>query len=323
MNLTYALHHKTKESLSHNLKQHHRSVVNHSQRRNPTAPIYIDAKMQSLIAKVDCLALTALADEVSLASKPGLVCPESMGSHSDMDYALFQNSIQSLTGYFSNICQLGYAQQPFQDLQQLGIACEARMMQATDQINTHKGAIFNLGFASAAVGRCFQQNIPLTTAHICTQIIENWQTDLLYNLSRNPHSHGQQMRQKYGIAGAIEQVAYGFELIREKSLPCFQAVMKHTGDHERAAMQTLMLLISQLPDTNLVWRGGMSALLIAQDMAQDFLRRGGVFHPQWRSQIKNINQYFVQHRLSPGGSADLLGVSIFFYKVENEFSHIV
>lgn len=315
MNLTVALQHCTKRQYVHELKQSRTTAIH---RRDAT-----DSNIQTLIARIDHLALSALTDEVSLALKPGLVCPESTGSHSDMDYALFQKSIHSLTGYFSNICKLGYAQHAFQDLQQLGIACETQMLHATNQINTHKGAIFNLGFASAGLGRCLKQNIPITAEHICGQIIENWQADLLYNLSRNPNSHGQQMRKKYGISGAIEQVAYGFEFIRESSLPCFKSVMEKTGDHERAAMQTLMLLISQLPDTNLVWRGGMSALLIAQDMAQDFLNRGGVFQAQWRTKIENINKYFIQHRLSPGGSADLLGVSLFFYKVENEFSHIV
>lgn len=318
MNLTVALQYCTKHP--HELKQYRTVPID---RTYTTDWLQIDSRTQTLIAQIDRLALTALADEVDLVLKPGLVCPESTGSHSDMDYALFQKSIQSLTGYFSNICTLGYNQHAFHDLQQLGVACEQRMLHATNQINTHKGAIFNLGFASAGIGHCLQQNIPLTAEHICEQIIKRWQTDLLHKLDRNPQSHGQQMRLKYGIPGAIEQVAYGFELIREKSLPCFKSVMATTGDHERAAMQTLMLLISALPDTNLVWRGGISALLIAQQMAQDFLKNGGVFQTQWRTQIEQINQYFIQHRLSPGGSADLLGVSIFFYKVENEFSHIV
>ena len=81
--------------------------------------------------------------------------------------------------------------------------------------------------------------------------------------------------------------------------------------------------MSHLQDTNIVWRGGLSALYIVQDMAKQFLVRGGVLQVDWMQEVKRIEDYFVQHHLSPGGSADLLGVTLFMLKVEHEFRNII
>lgn len=274
--------------------------------------------VHDLATQVDQLARIALHEEVSLELKPGLVCPSSQGSHNDMDYALFETSINAMQGYYATLFTYGFHQQPFQALQQAGIQCEQRMMQATHQINTHKGAIFNLGFASAGLGQCFRQNLTLNAENICQQIMHHWQEDLLQNLNRNPKSHGQQMLKKYGISGAIEQVAHGFQIIQQLALPCFRSTLVKTGCHKKASIQTLLTLISQLPDTNIVWRGGIGALFIVQEMTQHFLNDGGIFQHHWEYKLKQINHYFTEHRLSPGGSADLLGITLFFHKVEHE-----
>lgn len=271
-----------------------------------------------ITTQIDQLARSALFDEVSLELKPGLVCPSTQGSHRDMDYALFLKSIEAMQGYYGQLCDFGFQQCSFEQLQQAGVQCEQRMMLATQQVNTHKGAIFNLGFASAGLGQCLKQQLPVNAENISQQIIEHWQQDLLNKLSRNPQSHGQQMRKKYGISGAIEQVAHGFQVVQQLALPCFQSTLDATQSKNHASIQTLMTLISQLPDTNIVWRGGMSALFIVQEMAQKFLDDGGVLQTDWQNKLSQINQYFTQHHLSPGGSADLLGITLFFHKVEHE-----
>lgn len=115
---------------------------------------------------LDRLACMALLDEASLEHKPGLVCPSSQGSHRDMDFSLFQCSVDALQGYFQAQCLNGYHYVDFEEIRQCGILAEQKMMAATQQINTHKGAIFNLGFASAAVGQCLADNSPLNAGSI-------------------------------------------------------------------------------------------------------------------------------------------------------------
>ena len=278
---------------------------------------------QAIWQQIDDFALDALYDELNLENKPGLVCPSSNGSHSDMNHDTFIASITSLRGYFATLSEFGYENRAFADLKNKGIYQEIKMRQATNNVNTHKGAIFNLGFASAAIGKCLQQNQSLTTQNICAQIVNSWQYDLTHHLERKADSHGQQMYKKYGVTGAIEMVSNGFQIIQNTALPCFYDTFYRTQDFEKAAMQTLMILISALSDTNLVWRGGMKDLMNAQTMAKQFLQAGGVYQSNWRQAVSTVNQYFIHCNLSPGGSADLLAVTIFFYKVENEFNNPV
>ena len=278
---------------------------------------------QAIWQQIDDFAIDALYDELNLENKPGLVCPSGNGSHLDMNYDTFIASITSLRGYFATLSKFGYENRAFDDLKDQGIYQEAKMLEATNGINTHKGAIFNLGFASAAIGLCLQQNKSLSAQNICEQVVDSWQYDLTHRLGRSKDSHGQQMYKRYGVTGAIEMVANGFQIIQNIALPCFYHTLYRTQNFEKAAMQTLMTLISSLSDTNIVWRGGMKDLKNAQVMAKQFLRAGGVYQSDWYHSINTVNQYFIHRNLSPGGSADLLAVTIFFYKVENEFNNPV
>ncbi|USE84521.1 triphosphoribosyl-dephospho-CoA synthase MdcB [Acinetobacter tibetensis] len=273
--------------------------------------------------QLDHLARTALYEEVSLEQKPGLVCPTTQGSHTDMDFPLFQRSIAALTGYFQSQCLNGYQGVAFENIQRCGIQAEQKMMTATAQINTHKGAIFNLGFASAAVGKCLAQDISVNAISMGRMIQQTWQEELLHHLERNPNSHGQRMRSQYGITGAIEEVASGFKTVLDVAVPHYLEIYVKTEDKKRASLQALFALMSHLQDTNIVWRGGLSALYIVQDMAKQFLARGGVLQHNWMQEVVKVEDYFVQHRLSPGGSADLLGVTLFMLKVEHEFRNII
>lgn len=277
----------------------------------------------STAERLDHLACMALLDEASLEHKPGLVCPSSQGSHTDMDFSLFQSSVNALQGYFQAQCLNGYYNVEFEKIRQCGVLAEQKMMTATIRINTHKGAIFNLGFASAAVGQCLATNSQLNAGSISQTIQSTWQDELLHHLQRNPNSHGQRMRTQYGITGAIEEVASGFKTVMEVALPTYIDIYAKTASTQRAAIQSLFSLMAYVQDTNIVWRGGLSTLYIVQDVAKQFLARGGVLQQNWIQDVSKIEDYFVQHRLSPGGSADLLGVTLFLLKVENEFrNHI-
>ena len=283
--------------------------------------LFLDISQYAM--RLDLLARTALYEEVSLAHKPGLVCPTTQGSHQDMDFALFERSIQSLTYYFQEQCLNGYHEVGFDSIRQCGIQAEQKMMTATTQINTHKGAIFNLGFASAAVGKCLAQEVSVNAISIARMIQQTWQEELLHHLERNPNSHGQRMRSQYGITGAIEEVASGFKTVLDVAVPHYLEIYAKTEDKKRASLQALFALMSHLQDTNIVWRGGLSALYIVQDMAKQFLARGGVLQHNWMQDVSKVEDYFVQHHLSPGGSADLLGVTLFMLKVEHEFRNII
>lgn len=110
-------------------------------------------------ARVGELAAQAAILEVSAGPKPGLVCRNSRGAHSDMDYTTFVRSALALRGYFSQAHAEGLAtsglapHMVFPRLRSLGLRAEQAMFAATGGVNTHKGLIFSLGLFCAALGR--------------------------------------------------------------------------------------------------------------------------------------------------------------------------
>jgi triphosphoribosyl-dephospho-CoA synthase len=77
-----------------------------------------------------------------------------------------------------------------------------------------------------------------------------------------------------------------------------------------AAVQCLLALVAVLPDTNLLWRGGEAGLAFAQAGAAAFLAGGGVEREGWEAEALVLHRAFVERRLSPGGSADLLAAAL-------------
>lgn len=81
--------------------------------------------------------------------------------------------------------------------------------------------------------------------------------------------------------------------------------------------QTLMQLVAQVDDLNLLHRGGADGLHWAQQQAHAFLAGGGAFAPGWQARLRDLGKRFVARRLSPGGSADLLACSGFLLQQED------
>src|SRR5699024_4524559 len=100
-------------------------------------------------------AIAALKWEVSFSPKPGLVDTYSNGSHTDMDWKLFYKSADSLLDSFVEIAEKSY-QQPIalplrEEIGRIGRIAEKDMFQATNGVNTHKGAIWSMGLLISAI----------------------------------------------------------------------------------------------------------------------------------------------------------------------------
>ena len=80
---------------------------------------------------------------------------------------------------------------------------------------------------------------------------------------------------------------------------------------QAARVEACFALIAALEDTNLLHRGGLAGLRFAQRAARQFLDEGGVGRPDWRERAQAVHDGFVRRRLSPGGSADLLAMTLF------------
>ncbi|QHG89203.1 MULTISPECIES: triphosphoribosyl-dephospho-CoA synthase MdcB [Xanthomonas] len=270
------------------------------------------AHASPLAHRIGRLAVGALHEELACAFKPGLVTPFDSGSHTDMDASTFLRSLFALRGYFVAIAQAGIDNAPFAQLRERGIVAEAAMLRATGGINTHRGAIFSLGLLTAQAARLHaaQQRPPAAEA-IC-QGVQVWR-DAVLAAPLDPRSNGQRMRAQHPVSGVREQAAMGYPLLREVALPTLRARLNSGATQEAALVDTLMQLVAQVDDLNLLHRGGADGLAYAKAQASGFLADGGTAQPNWRDRLAALSKGFVERRLSPGGSADLLACAWFLH----------
>lgn len=123
-----------------------------TERRTPANSSLAAGDLNGLVAR-------ALLTEVRLTPKPGLVDIRNSGAHRDMDLAVFERSTTAIAPWMENFFIMGNntaalaAENVLVMLRPLGMACENDMLQVTNGVKTHRGAIFAFGLLSAAIGR--------------------------------------------------------------------------------------------------------------------------------------------------------------------------
>jgi triphosphoribosyl-dephospho-CoA synthase len=285
-----------------------------SQQNRPSETRFANVHEAEAIAAV---AARCLLLELETWPKPGLVSHVDPGSHADMNARTFRSSATAIHPYLHALAEAGAQGCGMGRLSVIGLEAEATMFAATAGVNTHRGAIFGLGLLCAAAGaKSGGQADPATPLGAVAARL--WGRDIL----DGPvllHSHGGGARQRYGAGGARLEAAQGFPSVYEIGLPALnRGAVIAPDDPEAARVQTCFALIAALVDTNLLHRAGLPGLCFAQRAARGFLDDGGVGKRDWRERANIVHQSFVTRRLSPGGSADLLAMSLFVQAWEME-----
>ncbi|MEI9988408.1 MAG: triphosphoribosyl-dephospho-CoA synthase MdcB [Rhizomicrobium sp.] len=259
---------------------------------------------------VDCLLL-----ELETWPKPGLVSHIDSGSHADMDADTFRRSAAAIAPYFRALAEAGADCETMGRLRIIGLQAEAAMFTATSGINTHRGAIFGLGLLCAAAGAKAAGRIDPASS-LGDAVARLWSDGIL----GGPvllHSHGSGARRRFGAGGARLEAALGFPTVYKVGVPALRRGARNAPDDcEAARVEACFALIAVLEDTNLLHRGGASGLRFARRAARRFLEEGGVGRPDWRARARAVHDSFVALRLSPGGAADLLAMSLFVHANE-------
>jgi triphosphoribosyl-dephospho-CoA synthase len=249
------------------------------------------------------LAVECLELEIDTYPKPGLVSPIDSGAHADMDAALLRASAGTLRPWFALLARAGARDADMATLREIGIAAEADMLATTRGVNTHRGAIFGLGLLAAAAGRRIAHG---GSKPLGAMVRQRWGPDM--DAAISPPSHGTEVARRYGVGGARAEAMAGFPSVYGIGLPALRAC----GDRgEAARVQACMCLIAAVDDTNLLYRGGLDGLRFARRAAAGFLARGGIAGAGWHGRAVAIHHQFTQRRISPGGCADLLAMSLF------------
>lgn len=270
-------------------------------------------KYNLIIAKY---AIKSLHAELLLYPKPGLVSAMDNGSHTDMDSRMFMRSIFCLRHYFRRMAQAGANSASFAQLKLLGIQAEQQMLHATNGINTHRGSIFSLGLLCAAAGHCYRQHDAgaISPQHLRATLLAVWGNALAtHSTSHAGISNGTRAAAEYGVSGAREEAARGFPCAFETAVPCLQQALANGRTNKEAQIDALFALMASMHDTNIYHRGGAAAAELVKKSAQQFIDAGGTAHPDWYATATRYHQLFIQHRISPGGAADLLSASWFIH----------
>jgi len=263
-------------------------------------------------------AVQCLLVELETWPKPGLVSHIDPGSHHDMNADTFRISAAAIEPYLQDLADAGARGYGMGRLRVIGLDAEAAMLAATAGINTHRGAIFGLGLLCAAVGaragRLTDPGLPLGAV-----VSRLWGNDIV----DGPvllHSHGARARRRFGASGARMEAARGFPSVYEVGLPALRrGALDAPDDNEAARVEACFALIAALEDTNLLHRGGLPGLRFARRAARRFLDEGGVGKPGWKARARSVHESFIARRLSPGGSADLLAMTLFVEANERPF----
>jgi triphosphoribosyl-dephospho-CoA synthase len=265
-------------------------------------------------------AKAALLAELETWPKPGLVSHVDSGSHTDMDASTFRASVTAIAPFYDQLAVAGAAGSGMNALREIGMEAERAMMTATGAVNTHRGAIFGLGLICAAAGAAWSV---AATAGL------QWRANVLGDtvrqrwgqaITRGPiplHSHGTNALRLFGAGGARAQAAAGFPHAIEIGLPALRLGRRLAPDDPEAArVQSFFAILASIEDTNLLYRGGSAGLCYAQEAAAGFLGHGGVEQPDWRERAAAVHRSFVARRLSPGGCADLLAITLLLDALE-------
>lgn len=266
-------------------------------------------------------AAQSLLEEVCATPKPGLVDRNNRGSHRDMDVFTFMASAAALEPYLIRCARIGQdtvsltPSETFARLRQAGLEAEEQMYAATGGVNTHKGAVFTMGILCGAAGRLWDPTEPLPEEKLFQTVAEMTREAMAADFETGRQdTAGQRLYRQRGIRGIRGQVAQGLPAVSQVGLPVYREALARGMDKNDAGVLTLLHLIDQVEDTNLLTRGGPQGAEDARQKVRELLASRPL--PD-RSLVEDLDRWFIARNLSPGGCADLLAAVYFTDRLLN------
>ena len=255
------------------------------------------------------LATDALRTELFTTPKPGLVDRNDNGAHRDMDFAMMNRSIDALQPYFVKLALLGRkrameATNPkTEELRQLGIEAEQAMLKTTNGVNTHRGALFAMGMSVLTAAWCFERDF-FYKQGLCSHI-EFFAADF----APTAGTHGNDAVNAHRVTGALDLAKAGYTQLFDNWLPAYSNYLAE--DASTAPHKLLLLIMSQLDDTNVIHRVGFEQAQQVKSEAQALLDNYS------EQAMEQMNRDYIARNISPGGSADMVALTIFIHSILN------
>ncbi len=260
------------------------------------------------------LATQTLQAELDTTPKPGLVDRHDNGAHADMDYSLMCRSIRALHPFFVRLAMMGFAAMlpSHGSLTAVGVEAERAMSAATGGVNTHKGALFSMGLAViSAAHEAFVHGAD----SIGTEGVKAGIMRLAAGFADTDGTHGSAAKRramteegaKATVKGALDNAREGYPQLFAAWLPYCSAQLSAADPF--ALHRTLLRIMCDLDDTNIIFRAGTAAAAAVKDEAKTLLADFS------EEALHGMNARFVERNLSPGGSADMLSLTLFIRSV--------
>lgn len=248
------------------------------------------------------LAERALRLELDTTPKPGLVDRRDNGAHKDMDYALMSKSISALRPYLTRLAVESAKDIDPAKIKEIGIEAEKAMLKATGGVNTHKGALFCIGLSVAAAS-CLACSTGAVEAYSFKELVSRAASEI----PSAQGTHGAEAKRSFKAVGALENARAAYPELFADWLPYYRS---REGD-PFCCHKTLLHIMTTLDDTNILHRRGAEGLAHAEAEAarllEDFSESG----------LSSLNKDFIRENISPGGSADMLSLTIFINSIIN------
>ena len=302
-------------------------------------------KADRVCKELAALAVKALLDEAALFPKPGLVDPVSQGAHSDMDFTTLVRSAAALQQGFYECARIGYksaapfsagvrpctsdsgisvaAAQPIaaavrKRLRATGLALEKAMFAETHGVNTHKGAIFIFAYLLGAAGLLSGatqldgiRSVMELTETLCAQVrvlaAGLCSEDMAGVSTKRTLTHGEQVFLQYGCTGIRGEAEAGLPLVQRNV--AYLAGLTHLTQRD-AYLYTLLHIIAENKDTNVLFRAGSTALRDLQTRCASIVKSGATGATLYAA-VEALDAYCIKRHISPGGSADIFAAVLF------------
>ena len=289
------------------------------------------------------LATQALQAELDTTPKPGLVDKDNNGAHRDMDHALMQLSINTLHPYFVRLAFLGFTDTlpSHTVIRDAGIEAEKVMLEATNGVNTHKGALFSMGLAVVAAAY-EEKKAAANKEERGKEREEEYLSSLQLTIKALAASfpdtsgtHGSKAKQLSNgtttIKGALDNAREGYEKLFAEWLPFYNERRKSHDAH--ALHKTLLRIMCDLDDTNVIYRTNVAtaeevkqearALLASFEeayAAEDKEKCASAIEEKCASAellaLKDMDRRYTVRNISPGGAADMLSLTVFIGSIQ-------
>ena len=268
-----------------------------------------------LCRKISSLALKAILYEISLTPKPGLVDKFSNGSHADMNFQTFIDSSVAISAYFADLVHEGFTfyandlTKALPIMRSIGLQMETAMFSDTQNVNAQKGLIFLMGISLFASGYLFagQDRFEIERfREIIKQICRDLIHKELENHDQRDKTHGEEIYGRYTVSGARGEAEQGFPMVFDFGLP---ELLKCKDLNDEALQKAFLSIAAHNNDTNIIYRRNLDVLENFKILSRTALNQ---YNPETYRQLMD---YCAKENISPGGSADLLAVTIFIYSL--------